>query len=85
MPYPRKNLTGQRFGHLTVLEFKDRNDRGNSRWVCQCDCGKKRVVYYQHLVQKNTKSCGCGLIKRGVKKGTVRGKLKKKVVATTAS
>jgi hypothetical protein len=73
MPYPKVNLLGKRFGHLKVVEFMERNAHCNSIWACVCDCGELTTAYYQHLVQGDKKSCGkCGIIKRGVKKGTKR-------------
>lgn len=66
MAYPAVDLKGKKFSHLTVLKFKDRNKHGNSRWDCKCDCGKKTVGYYQHLVRGDKRSCGkCGLIPKG--------------------
>lgn len=56
-----KDLTGQRFGKLTVLEL-DTTKKSNKRtvqWKCQCDCGKQIVVDGAHLRQNQTKSCGC--------------------------
>jgi hypothetical protein len=55
-----RDLTGQRFGRLTVL----RRDRGmrqnrNARWVCLCDCGAFASVMGFNLISCNTKSCGC--------------------------
>lgn len=38
MPYS-KNITGQRFGHWTVL-----NDLGGQKALCRCDCGNERWV-----------------------------------------
>lgn len=39
----QKDLTGQRFGRLTVLERSDqtatRGSRTRKLWKCQCDCG----------------------------------------------
>lgn len=34
-----KDLTGQRFGMLTVLEPAEIGKRGVKRWLCRCDCG----------------------------------------------
>lgn len=53
-----KDLTGQRFGRLTVLR---RNDDGKQpiRWVCKCDCGKEVIVIGNNLVRGHTTSCGC--------------------------
>lgn len=34
------DLTGQKFGKLTVLkEAEKRNDHGSVCWICRCDCG----------------------------------------------
>ena len=56
---PRKpdDLTGRRFGRLVVLERAPNTKRGVV-WLCQCDCGNKKVVPGQDLKGK-TKSCGC--------------------------
>lgn len=58
------NLTGQRFGNLTVISYTDvlRSDNGNSRmvrWRCRCDCGKELLVNGRSLRKGTTKSCGC--------------------------
>jgi len=60
MPRYPKDLTGNRYGALTVLSFISRNSHGNSRWLCLCDCGKRVPVMYQNL-GKRTNSCGCGM------------------------
>jgi len=62
MPNPPKNLTGQRFGRLVVLEQNGKTRHHNSLWMCQCDCGAiKERVLYGSLVSGRTKSCrgGC--------------------------
>ena len=53
-----KDLSGQRFGHLTVLNFIG-TINGNSRYRVQCDCGKIYEVYANNLIQGYTTSCGC--------------------------
>ena len=58
-----KDLTGQEFGHLTVLSYVDIEDKPGSHWLCQCDCGKQVVVSRQNLIQGKTTSCGCSHIK----------------------
>ena len=51
------NLTGERFGRLTVIEkCKILKYTG---WVCLCDCGNTTKVYTNALRMGNTKSCGC--------------------------
>ncbi len=52
------DLTGQRFGKLTVLQ-RDKNKQRQTTWLCQCDCGKQTVVLSGNLKSGNTQSCGC--------------------------
>jgi hypothetical protein len=68
MRKPRSNLTGKKFGKLTVLEFV-----GNSRWRCACDCGGESVVYTANLNRGNTASCGCVKKITSSKRATVHG------------
>lgn len=51
-------LTGKHFGTLTVIRQVSRNAHGNSRWLCECQCGTKIEAYYQNLTQGRVKSCG---------------------------
>lgn len=54
------DLTGRKFGRLTVLEDTGkRNKKGSIFWKCKCDCGNTLNVDSSSLIQKNTKSCGC--------------------------
>ena len=53
------DLTGQRFGQLTVLYRVENNDRGEIQWLCHCDCGNDTIVTSGHLRSGGTKSCGC--------------------------
>lgn len=54
------NLTGQRFGRLTVLGPWPPVPGGRTRWRCICDCGQETIVgSAHHLTSGNTKSCGC--------------------------
>lgn len=56
----KMDLTGQRFGRLTVLyEAEERSNAGKVRWVCQCDCGNQTIVIGSGLVNGHTQSCGC--------------------------
>jgi hypothetical protein len=57
-PTSVKDLTGQRFGQLTVI---DRAPRANPRafWRCRCDCGTITVKMGKYLLCGDTHSCGC--------------------------
>lgn len=35
-----KDLTGQRFGRLTVIKRNGTNQHRRAIWRCKCDCGK---------------------------------------------
>ena len=54
-----KDLTGQKFGRLTAIEFRGTNKSGNALWLCKCDCGNETVVRGGSLKNGHTKSCGC--------------------------
>ena len=53
-----KDLTGSRFGHLTVLKYIG-TINGNSKYIVKCDCGKEYQIYANNLTQGSTTSCGC--------------------------
>ncbi|MBQ3090464.1 MAG: transcriptional regulator [Oscillospiraceae bacterium] len=55
---PRKDLTGKRFGRLTVLDYWGKK-AGMHRWECRCDCGKIAIAGQTLLQSGKTKSCGC--------------------------
>ena len=51
------DLTGRRFGKLTVLNLiENKNER---TWLCQCDCGNLYEVSSKNLLRGHTSSCGC--------------------------
>ena len=52
------DLTGQRYGKLTVLRPAENID-GRTAWVCLCDCGRETVVRTGNLRTGTTKACGC--------------------------
>ncbi len=49
-----KDLIGQRFGKLTVLQTLP-----GGKKICQCDCGNRTTVLTYNLTNGNTQSCGC--------------------------
>ena len=68
-----KDLTGQKFGRLTIVELDEKRieiDKQRAKngeiiknrvfWICNCDCGKKNIsVSANGLKSGKTKSCGC--------------------------
>lgn len=59
-----KDLTGMKFGKLTVVKRVEDHifpsGRRKSKWLCKCDCGNEVTVIGTNLTKKNgTQSCGC--------------------------
>jgi len=71
------DLTGQRFGKLTVLgidpDYIPKNGR-HKRWLCRCDCGNYKIVQSNHLMAGDTTACSLGC-KNRIEEGTRFGKL----------
>lgn len=55
MPVAR-DLTNQKFGHLTALR-RAPSRSGKTYWVCQCDCGNEKEIQTCHLVSGKIVSC----------------------------
>ena len=51
-----KDITGNRYGHLTVIRLSHR--KNGSYWLVRCDCGIERVVAASWLGSGNSTSCG---------------------------
>lgn len=59
------DLSGQRFGRLTVLYLQPESDKfGSKIWRCKCDCGNELSVKSGNLRSGHTTSCGCFMKKR---------------------
>jgi hypothetical protein len=61
-----KDLTGQRYGRLTVIAFAGTKpvsakhpDRRRAYWLCRCDCSDKTEVVVRADSLGITQSCGC--------------------------
>lgn len=73
------NLIGKRFGLLTVVERKPSDAKGQSMWLCRCDCGNEKIIRGHDLTQGKTQSCGCtrkyncGLYKHGLSHTRLHG------------
>ena len=56
------DITGQKFGKLTVLyrnkTFIDDKGRHRTMWHCQCECGREKDIRRDGLTSGRVKSCG---------------------------
>lgn len=57
------DLTGQRFGRLTVLSRAEDDITASGKhwvkWLCQCDCGNTKSIRSKYLTSGRIQSCGC--------------------------
>ncbi|MBV4423238.1 hypothetical protein [Clostridium tyrobutyricum] len=57
-----KDLTGEKFGRLTVIKLDKKIQSGNRKryyWLCKCGCGNYTSVRTDCLTKGQVKSCGC--------------------------
>lgn len=76
MVMPAVDLTGLRFGYLTVIRREGTNN-SKATWRCVCDCGREIVRESQSLRAKdrpNPKHCGCRNGEHITKHGHATGK-----------
>lgn len=75
------DLTGQKYGRLTVIEKSETHVTPKGRnvymWRCLCDCGNEVVVRSYSLMSGETKSCGCLQHQRSIENGKKVGMLSK--------
>ena len=57
--YSLIDLTGQKFGCLTVLKRDNLRIGTEAYWICQCDCGNIISTRGSNLRSGLTQSCGC--------------------------
>lgn len=57
------DLTGQKFGRLTVVkrveDYVSPSGQKLVQWLCECECGNKTIVQSCILRHGKTASCGC--------------------------
>jgi hypothetical protein len=54
-----KDLSGQKFNRLLVIQLGTKTKGGRNRWLCRCDCGEMTQTATTALKQGLIKSCGC--------------------------
>jgi hypothetical protein len=57
---PRRLLRpSKRYGHWQVLVEAPRTENGKRAFLCRCACGTERVLRFDNLRSRLTRSCGC--------------------------
>ena len=57
-----EDLTGKKFGRLTVLSRAKRPEglvSSGVYWLCRCECGNEKIIMGKSLKNGKTQSCGC--------------------------
>lgn len=65
-----EDLTGRRFGLLTVIKKADEPVNRYAAWRCRCDCGGEITVSSKHLKRETKTNCGC-IPKKTAHNGTI--------------
>lgn len=55
----KAQMTGLRFGGLTVGEDSGQRKQGCILWRCRCDCGREILLMRNQLISGKAVSCGC--------------------------
>ena len=53
------DITGQKFGKWTVLKRAENSKDNQAQWLCECECGKQKIVLGKTLRNGKSTSCGC--------------------------
>lgn len=80
-----QDLTGKRFGKLTVIGRIGSDKRRQALWRMQCDCGATTLVPTVSLKRGNTKSCGCLRIETSKEVNSRHGDYKSKLYGIWSS
>lgn len=60
----REDLSGRKFGKLTVLGPAPEKLNGRYAWIVQCECCAVKKATSNALLTGHTRSCGCVRIRK---------------------
>lgn len=69
----RNDLTGRRFGLLTVVGLHSQGEGRATRWNVVCDCGAAKNIAASNLTHKNNQSCGSSVHRSGAQSPRWKG------------
>ncbi len=67
------DIAGRTFGRWSVLKRVENTSKGQTQWLCRCECGNERVMASIILRRGISRSCGCLLIETTIKRSTKHG------------
>ena len=68
------DLTGRKFGELTVVRRVENHRSGQAMWLCACSCGGEHKVTSHNLTCGDVRTCGCLSRKLAAEKITRHGR-----------
>jgi hypothetical protein len=71
------DLSGKRFGRLTVIERGADYKPRIPQWRCKCDCGNEKLINGSNLRLGYTTSCGCFRTETTISRFTTHGESKR--------
>ena len=66
-------MSGKRYGRLTVIGFSHLYNEREAMWKCRCDCGAIFVSRGTDIRNGHTNSCGCYMKERATEGKTTHG------------
>lgn len=54
-----QDVTGQKFGRLTAIQFIENDKQNKPCWLFKCDCGKSKIIRLYSVKNGRARSCGC--------------------------
>lgn len=54
-----KNISNQKWNHLTAIKFIKRDKYSHQIWLWECDCGNQKEIVKNNVIYGTAKACGC--------------------------
>ena len=79
-----KTQVGETYGRLTIIGIDPTRTNKNKahKRICQCSCGKLKMVISAHLASGETQSCGCLQKERASASSRTHGQTRTKAYST---
>lgn len=68
------DIIGTKVGNLLIIRRVENGKNSQKKYLCKCDCGNEKIVYYSNLIRNHTTSCGCKRSKNLKEIATKHGK-----------
>ena len=63
-----RDLTGQTFGELLVIDLDGFDKHRHAMWLCQCSCGVQKVIRSNNLLAREHPTISCRHVQREMAK-----------------